>query len=98
VKLVISREAAADLDRLYGFLSDKNAAAAQRAIGALVKAIHSLEVFPERGRPSGTAGVREFVVPFGRSAYLLRYVHSGEADELVILRVWHGREDTDRFA
>jgi plasmid stabilization system protein ParE len=58
VKLIISREAAADLERLHAFLADKNAAAAQRAIGTLVRAIKSLEVFPERGRPSRSPGTR----------------------------------------
>jgi plasmid stabilization system protein ParE len=95
VKLIISREAAADLDRLHGFLATKDAAAAQRAIGVLIRAIHSLEVFPERGRPTGTPGIREFVIPFGRSAYLLRYLYLRETEEIVILRVWHGRENTD---
>jgi plasmid stabilization system protein ParE len=52
-----------------------------------------LELFPERGRPSGTPGIRELIVPFGRSAYLLRYVHLAAADEVVILRVWHAREE-----
>jgi hypothetical protein len=32
------------------------------------------------------------VVPFGRSAYLVRYVHVAEASEVIILRIWHGRE------
>jgi plasmid stabilization system protein ParE len=95
VKLVVSREAAADLDRLHAFLADKDRNAAQRVIGVLVRAIRSLEVFPQRGRPSGGPGVRELLVPFGRSAYLLRYSYLIETDEVVILRVWHGREDVD---
>jgi plasmid stabilization system protein ParE len=95
VKLVVSREAAADFDRLHAFLADKDQSAARRAVGALDKAIHSLELFPERGRPSGTPGIRELIVPFGRSAYLLRYVHLAAADEVVILRVWHAREERE---
>ena len=67
--------------------------AARRAVGALDKAIRSLEVFPERGRPSHSPGIRELIVPFGRSGYLLRYVHLAETDEAVILRVWHAREE-----
>jgi len=34
-------------------------------------------------------------VPFGRSAYLLRYDYFAEADEIVILRVWHAREERE---
>jgi hypothetical protein len=31
-------------------------------------------------------------VPFGRSAYVLRYAYSIENHEIVVLRIWHGRE------
>jgi plasmid stabilization system protein ParE len=95
VKLIISREAAADLDRLHAFLADKDQDAAQRAIGIIVGAIRSLDVFPERGRLSGAPGIRELIVPFGRSAYLLRYAYLVAADEIVILRVWHAREERE---
>lgn len=33
------------------------------------------------------------VVPFGRSAYILRYAHLLGTDEIVILRIWHSREN-----
>jgi hypothetical protein len=32
------------------------------------------------------------IVPFGNSAYVLRYAHLPDADEIIVLRVWHGRE------
>jgi toxin ParE1/3/4 len=92
VKVVVSRAAAADLERLRLFLSEQSASASKRAVEALAAAIDSLEIFPERGRPSGIPGVRELVVPFGASAYLLRYAYLGLSDSVVILRVWHGRE------
>jgi toxin ParE1/3/4 len=92
VNIVVTRAAAADLDRLRAFLAETNPNAAQRAVDALGGAIQSLDIFPDRGRPSKVAGARELVVPFGRSAYLLRYVYVPEANEVVILRIWHGRE------
>jgi plasmid stabilization system protein ParE len=92
VKLVVAREAVADLERLHAFLVNKNPRAAQRAVAAISNALHSLDVFPDRGRPSGIAGARELVVPFGRLAYVVRYAHLAERDEIVILRIWHGRE------
>jgi len=61
----------------------------------LAGAIRSLDVFPERGRPSGVANVRELVVPFGRAAYVVRYGHIVGSDEVVVLRVWHGREQRE---
>jgi plasmid stabilization system protein ParE len=95
VKVIVSEAALADLRRLHDFLNEKNPGAAERAAETLVRAIDSLDHFPERGRPSGTPGVREFVVPFGRSGYVMRYSYLGDFDEVVILRVWHGREQRD---
>jgi plasmid stabilization system protein ParE len=74
--LIVSAAAAADLARLRAFLAKDNPAAAQRAAATLLAAIGSLATLPERGRPSGTAGVRELIVPFGQSAYVLRYAYS----------------------
>jgi toxin ParE1/3/4 len=92
VKLIVTPAAAADAERLHGFLADKNPAAAQRIVTVLSEAIQSLTMLPNRGRPSTVAGVRELVVPFGRSACVLRYTYSAQADEVVIIRLWHGRE------
>jgi toxin ParE1/3/4 len=92
VKIVVSKEAIADIARLREFLQEKDPRAAQGAALALRDAIRSLEVFPGRGRVSGLPGVRELVVPFGRSAYLLRYGHDPIRQTVVVIRVWHGRE------
>ena len=37
--------------------------------------------------------MRELIVPFGRSAYVLRYAYSQGRDEVVIVRAWHSREE-----
>jgi len=92
VKLIISRAAAADIERLRQFLARADPAAGQRAIAVLTKAIQSLDALPDRGRPSPLAGTRELIVPFGSSAYVLRYAHDAQREEVVILRIWHGRE------
>jgi plasmid stabilization system protein ParE len=92
VKLIVSRAAAADIERLHAFLKNKDPTIAQRAVAVLDQAMRSLDVFPDRGRPSAIMGARELIVPFGRSAYMLRYTHLAEAEEIVILRIWHGRE------
>lgn len=92
MKLIVSYAATADIERLRLFLRDKNPTAARRVVVALDNAVRSLTLFPERGRPSGIADARDLVVPFGRSAYILRYRYSPQRDEIVILRIWHGRE------
>jgi plasmid stabilization system protein ParE len=92
VKLIVSSAAAADLRRLRAFLADKDPRAAQRAISGIVRAIDSLDLFPDRGRPTGIAGTRELIMPFGRSAYVVRFAHDPQREEIVIARIWHGRE------
>ena len=95
MKLIVSQEAAGDLYRLRAFLADKNPGAARRAAAVIANAVRSLEVFPARGRPSGRADTRELIVPFGRSAYIIRYAYLTESNEIVILRIWHGREERE---
>ena len=82
----------ADLERLRTFLADKNLNAARRAVSAITRAIDSLLVFPDRGHPAGLAGMRDLAVPFGRSVYIVRFVHDPQRAEIVIIRIWHGRE------
>ena len=96
MKLIISWEAAADLDRLCSFLEKCNPAAAERAATTIESAIESLDTMPERGRRSKLHKARELVVPFGQSSYVVRYRYSIENDEIIVLRIWHGRESRDR--
>ena len=63
MKLIVSRAAAVDLERLHSFLAKKNPAAATRAAQILESAIQSLDTMPERGRPSGLPNIRELIVP-----------------------------------
>ena len=92
MKVVWLPEALADLERLYDFLVDKDPAAAARAMRTIDSGADSLEAFPELGRPIGDdTGRRELFVPFGAGAYVLRYrIHH---NTVVIIRVWHSREE-----
>ena len=93
MNIVLSPEAMADLERLREFLIEKDPRAAVRVSATLVEAIDSLIAFPERGRVSPLPSHRELVVPFGRSAYVVRYMYRAESETVQIVRVWHGRED-----
>jgi plasmid stabilization system protein ParE len=92
MKLIVSPSATADLARLHAFLADKNPGAADRVAAALIAAVQSLDILPERGRASGTQNVRELIVPFGRAGYVLRYAYREQVDEVIVLRIWHSRE------
>ena len=84
-------EALDDVERLYGFLIGRDARAAERAMRSISSSADKLQDFPLIGRPMGDQTERrEFVVPLGGGAYVLRYrVHQ---DAVVIIRVWHSRE------
>ncbi|AMN40839.1 type II toxin-antitoxin system RelE/ParE family toxin [Rhodoplanes sp. Z2-YC6860] len=95
MKLLVAEAAQADLQRLHTFLSDVNLESAHRAVAAITNAIDSLDLFPDRGRPSPIPFIRELIVPFGSSNYVVRYTHNAERDELIVLRIWHGRESRE---
>jgi toxin ParE1/3/4 len=80
-----------DLARLVDFLVDKNPAAALRAYDTLEAAIRSLDEFSERGRIGPAPDLRELIVPFGSSAYVVQYRVDPVA--VVVARIFHGRED-----
>ena len=92
MKLFVSAAAAADIERAHGFIAVKSPAAAQRVVTVLSDAIQSLQSLPERGRPSLQGGSRELVVPFGKTAFVVRYAYFAQAEEIVIVRIWDGRE------
>lgn len=90
--VIWSRAALADLDRQYQFLKARNPEAATRALQALIEAGKSLEQTPQRGTPIAFApGLRKLLVRFGKSSYIFHY--SVVEDEILILKVYHGRQD-----
>jgi plasmid stabilization system protein ParE len=90
VKLLYSREAIADLDRLRAFIAEHDPSVAQRIVDGLIERLQRLSEFPGMGRTlegtPKTLDIREFT--FG--SYAVRYVTPREA--LVVLRLWHRLE------
>jgi toxin ParE1/3/4 len=81
-----------DLERLHGFVARENPRAAKDAILKVIEATKRLERFPALGKlRKEQAQTRDLFVPFGHNAYVLRY-RIGDEGEIVIVRVWHGRE------
>jgi plasmid stabilization system protein ParE len=88
-----------DLARLEDFLAKNNPAAARRMVEALLAAFDRIAASSGTGRPavsplaprSGAVDLRERVVRFGRSRYVILY--AVEADLILVLRIHHGRED-----
>lgn len=88
-RVVVSPEAAADLDRLEQWLLDKHPLAAERVGPLLRSALASLAELPHRGHGRGV--LRELVVRFGQNGYIVRY--RVFEDVVLITRVFHARED-----
>lgn len=85
-------EALDDLRRLHAFIAPHSRNAARRAVDTLVEAAGGLKEFPEKGRPWDLEpDFRVLPVRFGARGYVIRYRYID--NEVVIVRVWHARED-----
>ena len=90
--IVFSPDAVADVERLRTFLDQVNPEAARRAMAVILNAIERLQEFPELGMPTGDANIRQIVVRFGTSGYIVRYTVVTVTSDILITRIWHGRE------
>lgn len=86
-----SPEAADDLERVREFLDTNNPEAAKRALRTIFAALERVEEFPDLGRPTEDADIRQIVIPFGAAGYVVRYTIV-ESRDVLVLRLWHGRE------
>jgi plasmid stabilization system protein ParE len=80
-----------DLDRLVAFMVKLDQRAADKRERGLREALRRLGERPFLGRPGKRPNMRERVLKFGRSSYLIRYRVTDDA--VVITRIWHGKED-----
>jgi len=85
-------EAVADLARVREFLDINNPEAAKRAVLTIFAALERVEQFPELGRCTADEAIRQIVIPFGATGYVVRYTILPPSNDVLVLRVWHGRE------
>ena len=90
--IVFSPDALEDVARLRSFLDQANPGAARRAVTLILAAIERLQEFPERGHRTDDADIRQIVIRFGVSGYVVRYAVLAETNDILITRIWHGRE------
>ena len=88
MNLQLSEGARDDLRAIYAYLSERSPQAADRVVGAILKAVNGLTVFPLMGRQGAVAGTRERVVV--RYPYIIVYVL--EEDTVVVARILHGAQ------
>ena len=91
-RLIWSRQALLDVQRLYRFLAVKNIAAASRAIKSVRQGVKVLGYQPGIGRTVEDIPeeFREWLIDFGNSGYVERYRFDGET--ITILAVRHQKE------
>ena len=91
-RLIWSRRALGDLERLHAFLVEKDRDAARRAIRTIRTGLRLLARHPRAGRPveAPLDDLREWPMRFGSGGYVALYRLDGE--DVVILAVRHSRE------
>src|ERR1700732_3901595 len=87
-----ARRALADVDRLRTFLDQANPGAARRAMAAILTAIERLQEFPDLGMATADADIRQIVIQFRASGYIVRYPALAETGDILVTRIWRGRE------
>ena len=91
-RLIWSRSALGDVQRLHRFLVSRNPDAARRAIVAIRRGVRILAALPASGRPAEDMEVeyRELVIGLGDSGYVVLYRYDGAI--AVILAVRHQKQ------
>jgi toxin ParE1/3/4 len=89
--ILLSADAVEDVERLRSFLDHNNPGAARRALASIWTAIDRLPAFPQMGMPTEDADIRQVVIRFGASGYIVRYAALPDGD-ILVTRIWHGRE------
>src|SRR5450631_1182804 len=65
--IVLSPDAVGDVAGLRPFLNEINPDAARRAIAAILNAIERLGDFPDPGKPTEDANIRQIIIRYGES-------------------------------
>lgn len=94
-QIVWTDNAIDDMNRHYDFIKVNNVEAASRALEAILSSGESLQQNPRRGAiVNEKAGLRKLLVSFGKYGFIIHYIVL--EDDVVILNVYHGRENRPR--
>jgi len=90
-QVAFAARALADVERLSGFLAQRDARAARSAIDSIFDAIAVLRRHPLIGRPV-EGPLRELVISFGETGYVALYRFRPRLDRVEVLALRHQRE------
>jgi plasmid stabilization system protein ParE len=71
--ILLSPEVVSDIERLRTFIGERNPFAAIRAPTEIWTAIERLQEFPDLGMPTDEPDIRQMIIRFGSSGYIVRY-------------------------
>ena len=71
--IVFSPDSLSDIERIREFLDINNPEAAKRALRVIFAALEKVQEFPDLGRPTEDAEMRQIVIRFGAAGYIVRY-------------------------
>ncbi|OGQ07455.1 MAG: hypothetical protein A3G32_00805 [Deltaproteobacteria bacterium RIFCSPLOWO2_12_FULL_40_28] len=93
MQLFFASSALEDLNRIYAFVKVTYPKAVKLAAKRLYYGFNSLKKYPELGYPLFHLGknFREFLVPFGKGNYIIRYRVLKK--KLFVLHLWHNKEN-----
>lgn len=92
-RLILTSDAIEDLERVRDFLAQRSPPAAAKAQATILEHLQKVQLFPTIYRPvPGRTDEREVVIAFGSYGYVMRFRHDPDADLVVVLRIWHQRE------
>jgi addiction module RelE/StbE family toxin len=94
VKIRYRSTALAQLDAIFDYITARNPAAAHGVLARIKRAIDMLADFPRSAKASEIPNVRE--MPIVRYPYVVFYTIDEAAQEVIILRVRHTSQDTER--
>lgn len=90
-RLIYSRTALHDLEKLADFLVETDPLAAAETVELIEEAVAVLKRHPLIGRPVET-DLRELVISRGKTGYVALYSFEVEQDTVLILAIRHQRE------
>lgn len=90
-KLIYSKTALADLERLTDFLLERAPSVAAETVDLIEEAVSLLKRHPLIGRPVDH-DLRELVISRGRTGYVALYSVDQSHDAILILAIRHQRE------
>ena len=92
-QIIFTEKARSDIEKLKNFLIKKNKSAAIEAIFAIRHEIEILQNLPLAGRSVDDSELRELIIPFGSSGYIVLYKNDFKRDLVIIAAIKHQKED-----